>query len=43
MNEHAIANVSSVIFGLPSENVRKKYNFTNELLRLNITSQCDNI
>ena len=29
MNEHAIANVYSVIFELPSENVRKKYTLTN--------------
>ena len=29
MNEHAIANVYSVIFELPCWNVRKKYTFTN--------------
>ena len=29
MNEHAIANVYSGIFELPSKNVRKKYIFTN--------------
>ena len=34
MNEYAIANVYSVIFELPSENVRKKHTFTNQLLRL---------
>ena len=28
MNEHAIANVYSVIFELPSSNVRKIYTFT---------------
>ena len=34
MNEQVIANVYSVMFELPSKNVRKKFTFTNKLLRL---------